>query len=171
LSLIWRELIAALIIWPDRTGWWRTFKTAVPACVLIAFLAWVGGFLNSAPRYGDGNFMATLAISFFVPPLAEEIIFRGLLLSAAWRLTKRYAAWVTVIAFTLWHPFQAVAFGFAGSEVFLNPAFIIATFILGMVLSHVRIITRSLWPAIFLHWFVVACWKLSSINQLLASSP
>jgi predicted Abi (CAAX) family protease len=156
--LIWRELVIALRSWPDKQGWWRTVKTGIPALLLIALLAWAGRFADAGPDRNahDPSLLATMWL--FFAALANELVFRGLLMSAAWRLSKRWAAWITVIAFAATYPLQAVMLGFGSGGLYFYPGFIIAAFLCGMVLAHVRIVAQSLWPAIALHWLLLLCW-------------
>jgi uncharacterized protein len=159
-NTILRENLLALRTWPDARMWWRTAKVVLPALAILGMLAWIGGFLNNPPRFGVAGWLANAALLFVLPAFAEELFFRGLLLSIAWRVTQRWAAWISVIGFVAWYPLQALLFGFSSSSVFTDPLFLLATIVLGMVLSHVRIISRSLWPAILVHWLVVLCWQL-----------
>ena len=86
------------------------------------------------------------AISLVVlPPLAEELLFRGFLFSG---LRNRFpflpGAVVTSVLFGIGH----LQFG---SEVPLLWAAAIDTFVLSMVLCYLRERTGSLWPGIFIH--------------------
>lgn len=86
------------------------------------------------------------AISLVVlPPIAEEILFRGFLFTG---LRKKLSLWPTAILTSL-------AFG-AGHLQFGNDAPLLwaaalDTFVLSMVLCYVRERTNSLWPGIFIH--------------------
>lgn len=91
-------------------------------------------FKNAA---GPGQIMLAFIALVVVAPLAEETIFRGLLLPAfAKRIGFIAAAVVTSIMFGAVHGQLNVA---------------IVTFILGLLLAWVYKRTDSLWPAIMLH--------------------
>jgi len=97
----------------------------------------------------NGNFGLLLAfISLVVlPPLAEEIIFRGFLFSGLRTKMKFiYAALITSLIFAMPHLIESKNGGIlwiAGLD----------TFILSMVSSYLREKTRGLWSSILLHSF------------------
>lgn len=100
------------------------------------------GFENAYSSIGLLMAFVSLVI---LPPLAEEIIFRGFLftsLRAKFRL--RYAIIVTSILFGIAH----LQFG-AGAPLLWVAA--IDTFLLSCFLCYLRERTASLWPPIFLH--------------------
>ncbi|PIX63752.1 MAG: CPBP family intramembrane metalloprotease domain-containing protein, partial [Sphingomonadales bacterium CG_4_10_14_3_um_filter_58_15] len=104
--------------------------------------------------------LVAVIILFLVPALAEELIFRGLLLFWFATFSQRLGNWLSIVLFVLWHPFQALAFSPPWAAIFLQPSFLFATFILGIVLTHIRIVSQSLWPVILIHWLLVVVWKL-----------
>lgn len=95
--------------------------------------------------YTNGQLLMTFASLVILPPLAEEIMFRGFLftsLRAKFRL--RYAIIITSILFGIAH----LQFG-ADAPLLWVAA--IDTFILSCFLCYLREKTGSLWPPIFLH--------------------
>ena len=154
-----RETVSAIKYWPDGSQWIAALKVAVAAFAIMAAIGLLSGWLIWSPITDVSNLAKTALILFFVPAFLEEFIFRGLLMSWLAQLWPRWAAWISTLLFVAWHPFQAVTFGPPWADIFLSPSFIFATFILGIILSHIRIKSQSLWPVIIIHWFAVVIWK------------
>ncbi|MFZ1248755.1 MAG: type II CAAX endopeptidase family protein [Candidatus Saccharimonadales bacterium] len=89
--------------------------------------------------------MLTFVSLVILPPLAEEILFRGFLFTGM-RQKLRFlpAAIITSIIFAVGH----LQFG-SGAPLLWVAA--IDTFVLSMVLCYVRVRSDSLWSAIFIH--------------------
>lgn len=132
----------------------------LPAVAIIALSGYLGSWLHFDPVTDLPSALIAAVILFLVPALVEELVFRGILLSWFATFSQRLGNWLSISLFVLWHPFQALAFGPPWSAIFLQPSFLFATFILGIVLTHIRIVSQSLWPVILIHWLLVAVWKL-----------
>lgn len=132
----------------------------VPTVVIIGFLGLLGGWVGFAPISDPAGIVNIALILFFLPALAEELIFRGILLSWLGGFSQRLGGWGASLLFVAWHPLQALTFGPPWSATFLQPTFLVATFVLAIVLTHIRIVSRSLWPVIIIHWGLVTAWKL-----------
>ena len=155
-----RQTRRALGTWPDRKSWKSALAIAAPATAIVALSGYLGGWLHLAPVAGLRPALLAAFILFFVPALAEELAFRGVLLSWLASLSQRVGNWLSIALYVLWHPVQALAFGPPWSAIYLQPSFLFATFILGIVLTHVRIRSQSLWPVIAIHWLLVVAWML-----------
>ncbi len=134
-------------------------RLAIPALVMVAALGFLAEWLVWNPVTNIMSLLVTAAFLFFVPALLEELVFRGVLLSWLTQLTPRWGAWLSTLLFVAWHPLQALTIGPPWADMFLHPTFWIATLILGIILAHIRIVSRSLWPVILIHWFAVLIWK------------
>ena len=156
-----RQTWRALKVWPDSARWKAALGLALPTAAVIALLGAVGGWISFDPTTEPKSALLVAIFLFFVPAMAEELVFRGVLLSLLARFSQRWGSWLSTILFVLWHPFQALTFGPPWSAIFLQPSFLFATFILGIVLTHVRIVSQSLWPVILIHWSLVVVWKLA----------
>ncbi len=150
----------ALKVWPAASRWKAALGLALPAVVIIALSGYLGGWLRLDPVVDLPSALIAAVILFFIPALAEELIFRGLLLSWFATVSQRLGNWLAIGLYVLWHPLQALTFGPPWSAIFLQPSFLFATFILGIVLTHIRIVSQSLWPVIAIHWLLVLVWKL-----------
>jgi len=160
LAVALKQTRRALITWPDSGRWKSAVGIALPAIAIIALSGYLGGWLYFNPVGDIESALVAAIILFFVPALAEELVFRGLLLSWFATISQRLGNWLSIVLFVLWHPFQALAFGPSWAAIFLQPSFLFATFILGIVLTHIRIVSQSLWPVILIHWLLVVVWKL-----------
>ena len=107
------------------------------------FKQWIGALRLAVPALAMIALMGFLAQWLAWSPVTD---ISALLISAA-------------LLFVAWHPVQALTIGPAWAEIFLHPTFWIATLILGIILAHIRIVSRSLWPVILIHWFAVLIWK------------
>jgi predicted Abi (CAAX) family protease len=152
----WRALKA----WPATGRWKAALGLALPAVVIVALSGYLGGWLRLDPVVDLQSALIAAVTLFFIPALAEELIFRGILLSWFATFSQRLGNWLAIGLYVLWHPLQALTFGPPWSAIFLQPSFLFATFILGIVLTHIRIVSQSLWPVIAIHWLLVLVWKL-----------
>lgn len=150
----------ALQVWPDAGRWRAALAIALPAVAIIALSGFLGGWLYFNLVADLPSALIAALILFLVPALAEELIFRGILLSWFATFSQRLGNWLSIVLFVLWHPFQALAFGPPWAAIFLQPSFLFATFILAIVLTHIRIVSQSLWPVIAIHWLLAVTWKL-----------
>ncbi len=89
-----------------------------------------------APQAIPTAILAILALSVIIP-LAEEILFRGLLFSA---LVSRVSPGMTI-------GLTALIFGIYHGE----PGPVAACTVLGLVLGYVRLKTQSIWPTVVIH--------------------
>jgi predicted Abi (CAAX) family protease len=152
--------LAALRRWPDARQWLQVAPVLAATAGLVLAIAMVGGFAHWAPLPFGAEWLRIAAIALVLPALVEEIVFRGLLMPVPGIASMRIGMWLSIALFVAWHPLQAIGFGPPWSALFLAPAFLAAVLVLAVGLTHVRIVTGSLWPAILGHWATVAAWKL-----------
>jgi membrane protease YdiL (CAAX protease family) len=87
---------------------------------------------------GTADLVFTVALAVVLAPVLEEALFRGLILHGlARRRGPRSATLWTAAFFAFFH--------------FYNPWQIVPTFLLGLLLGWVVLVTRSLWSSIVLH--------------------
>ncbi len=77
----------------------------------------------------------------FIYFLSEEFFFRGFLLFSLWEKIGYKAVWIISIIFALLH------IGKASGEVAIS-------FFIGLIFSYLSIKTRSVWPAVVLHFLM-----------------
>jgi membrane protease YdiL (CAAX protease family) len=155
-----------LTTWPGGQGWARLGREAAWLVPALALFAWLGGFLDWHPALTPGLALVAL-IAFFVPALGEEVVFRGLLLKPPSDGASALGpAALSATLFTLWHPLQVLVCQWTlvgrcplpWSWLGFCPWFLLACFALGLACARLVLATRSLWPAVVLHWLVVVAW-------------
>ena len=116
----------------------------VALLVVMQFLIWLGiDFLlppdtaQQALDEADGNIVIALLLVAVVGPVAEEIFFRGFVLTG---LLRRFGVARALLL-------SSLLFG----AFHIDPGAILLTFMLGLVLGWVYLKTGSIWPAIFAH--------------------
>lgn len=142
-GLTWREIGVCR----PRRGWW------VP--VVLAFAVMLGLNLLGGPSMQTTT--ETFLFQAIMPGLDEELLYRGLLLILLHRaLTGRRAMWRADVGWEV--PITCVLFGLvhglhlqAGWQVMFEPAQVVITGLLGLLLVWIRIRWASLWPAILAH--------------------
>jgi predicted Abi (CAAX) family protease len=98
------------------------------------------------------------------PCILEECVFRGLLIQREVLASgsKRAATQIVLssLAFTLWHPLNALTINRSAQPFFLNPWFLAITLLLGITCGYAYARSRSLWVPILIHWLTVLAWVL-----------
>lgn len=150
----------ALTVWPERNHWRSAFMLAVPTFLVIAGIGYLSGWVSPAIVTDPATIGTVLLLIFLAPALIEELLFRGVLLAWVTRWTPRWSGWITTLLFVAWHPILAFTIGPPWAAMFLQPSFWIATFLIGIIFTHIRIVSGSLWPVILIHWGTVVIWKL-----------
>jgi uncharacterized protein (DUF2235 family)/membrane protease YdiL (CAAX protease family) len=159
------RLRGLLTTWPGAGGWLALAKTMAWLVPLLGLLGWMGGFVAWHPDFGPAAIKLAL-IALIVPALVEELLFRGVLLKPPSNgATGLGPAVLSALLFALWHPLQVYVLcnywpslcpqwqHLAWSWWFLG-----ACAALGLGCARLVLATRSLWPAVALHWLVIAAW-------------
>jgi uncharacterized protein (DUF2235 family)/membrane protease YdiL (CAAX protease family) len=152
--------------WPSGSGWAGLGREALWLVPALALFAWLGGFLEWKPNLTPDVALLAL-IAFFVPALAEETVFRGVLLKPPSDGASGLGpAALSALLYTLWHPLQVFVCQWVEPGdcplpwVWLGfcPWFLLACFALGLACARLVLATRSIWPAVVLHWVVIVVW-------------
>jgi uncharacterized protein len=146
------NLAAGLKRLPDLRG---AVEALILFLVVVAAGIWaaMSGVLESHPLSSRSEILTISLSTFFVPSLAEELVFRGWLRKGA-----PIAASLSLVAYVFWHPLQVwLGLPFARPE-FLDPRFLSLVAWLGLACTLSRIRSGSIWPAVIIHWGVVVVW-------------
>lgn len=144
---------------PSGSDWLRFVKQAAWLLPFLALLAWWGGFGRWDPQIGI-ELLPVAAAAILFPALAEEAVFRGLLLKPpADGASGLGPAALSALLFALYHPLQTLAYEPRWAEHAWSWTFLLACAALGFVCARLVLAARSLWPAVALHWLVVVLWK------------
>jgi predicted Abi (CAAX) family protease len=104
------------------------------------------------------------AIALLTPAFSEELCFRVFLLPHPTEALPLpvIGIWtvLSLIAFLLYHPLNAVSFFPAGRKTFLDPAFLLLALILGIGCAIAYLHTGSVWIPTAIHWLAVVIWLL-----------
>ena len=143
-----------------------TRRCAVIAFTIIALpIGFQGGFLQiEVLRASWRTITGIIAMSLFMPAIAEELFFRVLLLPQTTESLSASGVWLWVSSslamFVVYHPLNALSFFPRGLNTFFNIVFLALAALLGIVCSLVYIQSSSLWPPVVIHWLAVVIWLL-----------
>jgi predicted Abi (CAAX) family protease len=102
------------------------------------------------------------ALLFLQPALVEELVFRGLLLPRNGRSLPRgrlvIVAGAALAVYVASHPIDALLFRPQILGLFASPAYLALTTLLGLACTAAYLISRSIWPAVAIHWLTVVIW-------------
>lgn len=105
-----------------------------------------------------------IAVSLLFPAITEELFFRVLLLPHPTEnvSTTTLLLWifVSLVAFIVYHPLNAISFFPAGLKTFFNPIFLSLAALLGGACTVAYLQSGSLWVSVVIHWLVVLVWLL-----------
>jgi len=153
----------AFVIWPNGSMLWLGSLAlglyglfAIPFGLKTRFLKRQNAIANPVQA------VLTTIYLFFLPALAEEILFRVMLLphplegvSAGWWL---FWALVNLILFVLYHWVQGKFFRQHVQATLCDRRFLLLAGGLGIFLIGVYRLTGSLWLITLIHWLVVLVW-------------
>jgi len=148
----WQHLTAL----PDRRGWLLSGLIYFLFATIAVLFGVETGILEWKP---DGsNFLVIALIALIIPSLLEEMIFRAPLL---WAPQGKAFIWgaVSLTLFILWHPLNAWLFLPEARSLFIDPRFLIIAAGLGLACTMSTVMTRSILPAVLMHWLTVIGWK------------
>lgn len=178
LDMLWLLVLIALLPGSLRRelGWqWRINPgTGLTMSINILLWAVIGFLITRQGMFGDPAELARtdltlerLLFDISHPNLAEEILFRGLLLAVLdrvfrpkWTLLGARIGWGVVITAWLFGLVHGVAIDAgdslltgtgSGLGISLDIAWLVQTFVMGLALGWIRALTGSLWPAFLGH--------------------
>jgi uncharacterized protein len=140
---------------------------SISVFVVYAALAIAIGFGSGViePAMAERKLFLFLPFTLLIfPSLLEEAFFRGLLIprntrdGGAWRIL--FFSLLSSLVFVAWHPLNALTINPGASGIFLEPWFLLITFLLGLSCSLGYIFSRSLWVPVLMHWLTVLVWVL-----------
>lgn len=91
--------------------------------------------------------ITTIVVAVVLAPVIEEVIFRGVLLKALWKRSRRVAMAISALVFALFHLLGLDPARFLEAAAIVLPQL----FIVGLILAWITFRSRRLGPAIFLH--------------------
>ena len=157
------RLRGAVTTAPDARalGWCALAYGAFLVCAVpIGLLS--GVLRPGLPQATPAEMVAAALIVLVHPAFVEEMIFRALLLPRHPGLMRRgRLAIVIAVALALYvgsHPLNAILFRPAALGLFSSPAYLTLAALLGLTCTAAYLISRSIWPAVAIHWLTVMAW-------------
>lgn len=162
-----RRRLALAVIWPGAGVWRDIFLLCLVFPALVLPFVLTSDWLTAAP--GELSF-ATLLSTFFVPALAEELIFRVLLNPHPSEAASPWQRWcwgiVSLLLYVALHPLQSWLW--RDGTVFRTPSFLITVALLGATCLLVYRRSGSVWPPVLIHWLVVSVWFAAGSEAITA---
>jgi predicted Abi (CAAX) family protease len=181
LSKIVLRCWSGITIFPKITGWLSSLGLLLAYGGIALGFGWKTGFLRFDNQF-KGSFKSSglheilfVGQFFFLPALVEELLFRLLLIphpieTAIFADIFKWSI-ISLVAFVIYHPLNALTFYPAGKPTFWDWRFLTLAGLLGAVCSIAYYNTGSIWPSILIHWIVVVSWiKLLGGKHLLVKS-
>lgn len=149
----------AAATWPGLRDWIE----CVIAIVFFGAFAWLiaqgQGWIGNASDVS----WSVVVLPLFFPALAEEVVFRSVLLPR--RKELPVAPWgpaiFALILFVCWHPLNAWLFLHAARPLFFDPLFLFVAAVLGATATVLYMRSQSLWTPVVFHAAIVAGWNLT----------
>jgi len=157
------DLRDALTTIPD----WRTWRTCASVYGLFLVCAVPIGLSSgllqtSLAQLSPAEMAGTGLLLFVQPALAEEIVFRGLLLPRrADSMTRGrliLVAGTALAAYVASHPLNAMLFRPGAVSLFESPVYLVLAAMLGLTCTATYLISQSIWPPVAVHWLTVLTW-------------
>jgi membrane protease YdiL (CAAX protease family) len=152
---------------PAGFGWLRVLPTALIGAALGG--VWASGSL--AYRMGSDNLSQFVGVAALLPPLAAELLFRGVILgNLAARLPIQksgpwWHSWPTLISTVLYAAASVLVFvSLSSGEIQMNQLLLIASgaAVFGIASATARERSESILASVVLHWICTAALLLSS---------
>jgi predicted Abi (CAAX) family protease len=165
---------SGITTFPRSMGWLSTLGLTLAYGIIALGFGWKTGFLRFDNQFKGSGLHEILFAGklFFLPALVEEFLFRLLLVphpieTAIFRDMVKWSL-ISLGAFIVYHPLNALTFYPAGKQTFWDWRFLTLAGLLGAVCSIAYYTTGSIWPSILIHWIVVVIWvKIFGGRQLL----
>jgi predicted Abi (CAAX) family protease len=129
---------------------------ALPVGVLAGLLR------PSTPQMTMAEMLGAGAMVFVHPAFVEELVFRVLLLprdpSSMRRGRLLLVAGASLALYVASHPLNAFLFRPQALGLFSSPAYLTLAALLGAACTAAYFISRSIWPAVVMHWATVLAW-------------
>ncbi len=158
-----KDLRAALTTIPD----WRTWRTCALVYGLFLLCAVPIGLLSgllrpSEPQLPPAEMIGTGLLLLVHPALAEEIVFRGLLLPRHADSMSRgrlfVVAGAALAVYVASHPLNALLFRPGVLSLFASPMYLVLVAMLGLACTAAYWVSQSIWPPVAIHWVTVMAW-------------
>jgi uncharacterized protein len=158
-----QDLRDALTTIPD----WQTWGTCALVYGIFLVCALPVGLLSGLVRarvasLTPNELVGSGLLLFVQPALAEEIVFRGLLIprdGRSWPLPRlMLVAGAALAVYVASHPINALLFRPQVLGLFESTSYLVLATLLGLTCTATYLISRSIWPPVAIHWLTVVTW-------------
>lgn len=166
LAQTYEKVILAVLAVPTIKSW---IIALLLLLVIVLFCLPIGlwcNFLeNKKQKLSFMKFIGILASRLLFPCLAEELIFRVLLLpeknTPTSIKTQILLGVVSLTTYVVSHPVNATLFYRRALGVFTHPFFLLSTTILGLACTITYVESGSIWTPVAVHWITIIGWLLT----------
>jgi predicted Abi (CAAX) family protease len=163
--LIKSRLVNSLLTLPNSNDWiWTAILLLIFSLIVIP-LGFKLKFLKAEiPKISSKILLRLVLITLFLPSMAEEVLFRVLLLPHKAEQASISDQWlfgsISLILFIIYHPLNATLFIKNARTTFSSFAFLTSAAILAIVCTIAYLNSGSIYPPVILHWVFVLGWLL-----------
>ena len=163
LHLIENRLLTAFSTFPTAANLLQLGLPIIGLAIMLLLIGFKWGFLElDVLQKSWQEIPKIVVLSFIIPALAEETVFRVLFLPHPTEnpSIKTQLLWgaITLAAFIIYHPLQGLTWNPAGREVFMKPSFLILAALLGAMCTLAYLVVGSVWLPVIIHWLAVIVW-------------
>jgi len=160
---ILHRLKAAFTTVPRISDWVFTLLLFFVFALISLPLGFLSNFLSvDLAEVPWPNLIIKAIVLLVVPSLAEECVFRVMMLSHKSEKSSIQKKWFLTIlsltAYVIYHPLNALTLYKAAYPTFFNLTFLLLTTYLGIICSWIYLKSGSIYPSVFMHWIVVIIW-------------
>jgi len=161
---ILHRLIAAFSKFPNASAWLYSAALVVIYALISLPIGLKLGFLKIEVQTSWEIIIGVIAKCLLFPAITEEVFFRVLLLphptENALTVTLWFWGCISLVAFIVYHPLNALTFYPDGLKTFFDPVFLLLAALLGIICTLAYFQSGSLWTPVMIHWLVVVVWIL-----------
>ena len=164
-ALLVHRLTSAVTTLPPLDVWVWSGGLGLLLATPAAILGRRSGFLRWRPLCAPWPTLAGIVVvSFVTPALAEEAVFRALLIPGPDERASLGGLFLgcsnSLVIFVLYHPLKTWLLPARRKAPFANHTFLSLTTLLGLVCTVSYVTSGSLWPPVVVHWLFVSGWLL-----------
>lgn len=163
IKLIGQRLRDAFLTFPTTTILLQLALPLLALAIILLLIGFKSGFLKfELLQKSWAEISKIVALSFLMPALGEEIVFRVLFLPHPTEnpeiSTQLLWGFITLTAFIVYHPLEALTWYPGGRDIFIKPSFLILAALLGAMCTIAYLASGSVWLSVIIHWLAVAVW-------------
>ena len=157
------RIASAFLTLPNIESWLIALSLVFVTALVCLNIGLKSEFIKlSKPNLPIHKLISAGVVCFFFPGIAEELIFRAIPLPHTTENVSinTYMNWVVVslFAYVIAHPLNALTFYKRALPVFTRPVFLVSVSVLGIACTVSYLQSGSIWTAVTMHWSIVVSW-------------